>query len=100
MSTYLLEIPFKDFHGKICRHDRIIFKKVNGTRYTSVICNPYKGAPTEAQQEQRNKMRTAVANLKKLSSAEIAAYQTAFKVQRSYRTLRGYMIAQEMQKLS
>lgn len=100
MSEYALEIPFREFRGKLCRHGRIIFKKVNGTRYTSVICNPYKGVPTEAQQEQRNKMRNAVANLKKLSSAEIAAYQTAFKAQRSYRTLRGYMIAQEMQKLS
>lgn len=92
MSEYALEIPFREFRGKLCRHGRIIFKKVNGTRYTSVICNPYKGAPTEAQQEQRNKMRNAVANLKKLSSAEIAAYKTAFKAQGSYRTLRGYMI--------
>lgn len=65
MSEYALEIPFREFRGKLCRHGRIIFKKVNGTRYTSVICNPYKGAPTEAQQEQRNKMRNAVANLKK-----------------------------------
>lgn len=99
MSTYLLEVPFKDFHGKICRHDRIIFKKVNGTRYTSVVCNPYKGAPSEAQQEQRDKMRTAVANIKKLNSTELAAYQTAFKAQSKYKTLRGYMVAQEILKL-
>lgn len=43
MSEYALEIPFWEFRGKICRHSQIIFKKVNGTRYTSVICNPYKG---------------------------------------------------------
>ncbi len=99
MSTYLLEVPFEDFHGKICRHSQIIFKKVNGTRYTSVVCNPYKGAPSEAQQEQRNMMRTAVANIKKLNSTELAAYQTAFKAQSKYKTLRGYMVAQEILKL-
>lgn len=99
MSEYALEIPFREFRGKLCRHGRIIFKKVNGTRYTSVICNPHKGAPTEAQQEQRNKMRTAVANIKKLNSTELAAYRQAFKAQSKYKTLRGYMIAQEMLKL-
>lgn len=99
VSNYFLEIPFREFRGKICRHSQIIFKKVNGTRYTSVVCNPHKGAPTEAQQEQRNKMRTAVANIKKLNSTELAAYRQAFKAQSKYKTLRGYMIAQEMLKL-
>lgn len=100
MATFSLEVPFQEFRGKICRHSQIIYKKMYGKRYTSAICNPNVSAPTEAQTAQRNKMRNAIANLKKLSSAEIAAYQTAFKAQRSYRTLRGYMIAQEMQKLS
>lgn len=99
MSEYALEIPFREFRGKLCRHGRIIFKKVNGTRYTSVICNPYEGAPTEAQQEQRDKMRTAVANVKKLNPTELAAYRQAFKAQSKYKTLRGYMIAQEILKL-
>lgn len=100
MASYDVEVPFKEFRGKICRHSQIIYKKMYGKKFTSAICNPNMSAPTEAQTAQRNKMRTAVANLKKLSSAEMAAYQTAFKAQRSYKTLRGYMIAQEMQKLS
>ena len=100
MATFSMEVPFREFRGKICRHSQIIYKKMYGKQFTTAICNPSQDAPTEAQTAQRNKMRTAVANLKKLSSAEMAAYQTAFKAQRSYKTLRGYMIAQEMQKLS
>ena len=99
MASYDVEVPFKEFRGKICRHSQIIYKKMYGKRFTSAICNPNVSAPTEAQTAQRNKMRNAVANLKKLSSAEVAAYQTAFKAQSTYRTLRGYMIAQEMLKL-
>lgn len=100
MANFLLEVPFQDFRGKICRHSQIIYKAVNGTRYTSVLCNPYKGAASEAQLAQRNKMREAIANLQKLSATDLAAYKAAFKAQTRYRTLRGYMIAQEMLKLS
>lgn len=100
MANFLLEVPFQDFRGKICRHSQIIYKAVNGTRYTSVLCNPYKGEPSAAQLAQRNKMREAIANLQKLSATELAAYQASFKAQTRYRTLRGYMIAQEMLKLS
>ncbi len=100
MSYYSLEIPFRDFRGRICRHSEIIYKAVHGTRYTSVLCNPYKGEPTAAQLAQRNKMREAIANIQNLSATELAAYQASFKAQTRYRTLRGYMIAQEMLKLS
>ncbi len=100
MSVFSLEIPFREFRGKICRHSQIIYKAVNGTRYTSVLCNPYKGEPTEAQLAQRNKMRQAIANISQLSAADLAAYLASFKAQTRYRTLRGYMIAQEMLKLS
>ncbi len=100
MSNYVLEIPFREFRGKICRHSQIIYKAVNGTRYTSVLCNPYKGEPSEAQLAQRNKMRQAIANISQLSATDLAAYLASFKAQTRYRTLRGYMIAQEMLKLS
>ncbi len=100
MATFSLEIPFRDFRGKICRHSQIIYKKMYGKRFTSAICNPNVSAPTEAQTAQRNKMRNAVASVKQLTQAEIAAYQTAFKAQSTYRTLRGYMIAREMLKLA
>lgn len=100
MANFLLEVPFRDFRGKICRHSQIIYKAVNGTRYTSVLCNPYKGQPSAAQLAQRNKMREAIANLQKLSATDLAAYKASFKAQTRYRTLRGYMIAQEMLKLS
>ena len=100
MSIYSLEVPFQDLRGRICRHSQIIYKAVNGTRYTSVLCNPYKGEPSAAQLAQRNKMREAIANLQKLSATELAAYKESFKAQTKYRTLRGYMIAQEMLKLA
>lgn len=98
MNKYSLETPFQEFRGKICSHSRIIYKKMYGTRYTSVVCNPYQGEGSAAQQAQRNRMRTAVAKIDNLSETDLAAYQAAFKVQNKYRTLRGFMIAQEIQK--
>ena len=44
-------------------------------------------------------MATASANVKALTSQEIDAYKTAFKKQTKYKSLHGYMMAQEMAKL-
>lgn len=98
MDKYSVETPFKEFRGKLCSHSRIIYKKMYGTRYTSVVCNPYQGEPSDAQQAQRNRMRTAIAAIRNLSETDLAAYQAAFKVQNKYRTLRGFMIAKEILK--
>ncbi len=102
MSKIKLEAPFRSFRGKICKHTDIIFKEMYGTKFTSQICNPYTGAPSPAQVAQKNKVATAAANIAALTPQQLADYQTAFKKAKregKYKTLRGYMMAQEMAKI-
>ena len=100
MARFEMEAPFDEYRGKICKHARIIHKKVYDTLYTSQICNPYKGEPSPAQKAQREKFKQARANALALSEAENTAYRTAFKKQREYHSFLGYKIAQELKKLS
>lgn len=99
MSKIKLEAPFVHFRGKICKHSEIIFKKMYGKMFTSQICNPYTGEPSEAQVKHRQKVATAALKLNELTEQELKDYKTAFKEQTKYTTLRGYMMAQEMAKL-
>ena len=100
MSKIKLEAPFRQFRGKICKHSDIIYKEMNGTQFTSQICNPYTGEPSAAQVAQKERFRQAKANVQALSTEDVAAYKEAFAKQRKYKTLQGYMLAQEMAKLS
>ena len=100
MSKIKLEAPFRQFRGKICKHSDIIYKEMYGTQFTSQVCNPYTGEPSAAQTIQRERFAQAKANVAALSSEEVAAYKEAFAKQRKYKTLQGYMLAQEMAKLS
>ena len=99
MSKIKLEAPFRQFRGKICKHSDIIFKEMYGETFTSQICNPYTGEPSTAQKAQQTKMATASANVKALTPEQVTAYKEAFKKQTKYKSLNGYMMAQEMAKL-
>ena len=99
MSKIKLEAPFRQFRGKICKHSDIIYKEMNGTQFTSQICNPYTGEPRQAQVTQRERFAQAKANVAALSQEEVAAYKEVFAKQRKYKTLQGYMLAKEMAKL-
>ena len=99
MSKIKLEAPFRQFRGKICKHSDIIFKQMYGETFTSQICNPYTGEPSAAQQAQQNKMATASAKVKALTPEQRAAYKEEFKKQTKYKSLHGYMMAQELAKL-
>ncbi len=100
MSKIKLEAPFQQFRGKICKHSDIIFKQMYGETFTSQICNPYKGEPSAAQIAQRQKFATAFANMQALTTQQIADYEKAFKANSGkYKTLSGYILAQEMAKL-
>lgn len=100
MATFQTEAPFDEYRGKICKHSRIIHKKVYDTLYTSQICHPYEGEPSAAQLAQREKFKQARANALALSEAENAAYRTRFKKQQEYHSFLGFKIAMEMKKLS
>ena len=70
-------------------------------RNSPQICNPYTGQPSEAQVAQKERFRQAKANVANLSTEEVAAYREAYKKNPGkYKTLNGYMQAQEMAKLA
>ncbi len=92
-------ILLEKLSGKVCGHSNTYFAERNGTQYTGTICNPYKGEPTAAQIAVRTKFQTVIAAIAALSSTEIDAYKEAFKKQKKYPTLRGYIFAQEYAKL-
>lgn len=99
MSKIKLEVPFQSFRGKVCKHSQIIFKQMYGTRFTSQICNPYTGAPSEAQITVQTKIKTAATAVKSLTPQQRAAYLTQFKAQKKYRSFPGFLMAQELAKL-
>ena len=71
-----------------------------GTRFTSQICNPYTGAPSEVQITVQTKIKTATAAVKSLTPQQRAAYLAQFKAQKKYRSFPGFLMAQELAKLS
>ena len=101
MSKITLEAPFRQFRGKICKHSDIIYKEMYGTQFTSQICNPYTGEPSATQIAQKERFRQAKANVGTLSEEQVATYREAFrKSPGKYKTLQGYMLAKEMEKLT
>ena len=87
-----------EMHGKFHGDSEYYAAVRYGTQFTGKIGeNPY--PPTPAQVAQRERFAQAKANVAKLSAEDIAAYQEAFKKQRKYKTLQGYMLAMEMAKI-
>ena len=100
MSKFALEVPFTDFRGKVCKHSKIIFKKVRQTNFTSQICNPRTKPFTAEELARQEKFRQARAAVKALTSEQKAEYATAFANQKKYSSLQGYMFAKEYEKLA
>lgn len=80
--------------GKLCSHSDIYFALRNGTQYTGTICNPYTGEPTEKQLAIRNKFAETIEALNALTEEQKEAYREAFRKQKKYKSLRGYIFAQ------
>ena len=93
MSQVKLEAPFSSFRGKICKHSDVIFKQMYGTQFTTKICNPYTGEATEAQVAARNKFAQTLNAIKALDEEAMTQYREAFKKQKKYKTLRGFLFA-------
>ena len=85
--------------GKLCSHSDIYFAERNGTQYTGKICNPYTGEPTEKQIAVRTKFAQTIEAINALTEEQKADYENAFRRQKKYRTLRGYIFAMEYAKL-
>ena len=101
MSNIKLEAPFTAFRGKICKHSKIIFAQRGDTQYTSQICNPRTKAYSAEELARQAKFKNALtnANAALADATQRAEYETAFKAQNKYKTLRGFVIAKEYEKL-
>ena len=100
MSKYVPMEMVKEYHGKICEHSDVYFAKKGRTLYTGKICNP-RTKPFSAEELARQaKFTQARAAVKALTEEQKAEYATAFKNQKKYMSLQGYMFAQEYEKLA
>ena len=85
--------------GKFHSKSKFYAAERYGTQFTGLV--PVNDTPpTEAQVTQRERFRQAKANVKALSTEQVSAYREAFrKSPGKYKTLQGYMLAKEHQKL-
>ena len=87
-----------EMHGKFHGESEYYAAARYGTQFTGKIGeNP--NPPTPAQVAQRERFSQAKINVASLTSEEVTAYKEAFKKQRKYKTLQGYMLAMEMAKI-
>ena len=84
--------------GKFHSKSKFYAAERYGTQFTGKI-GDNDTPPTQAQVAQRERFAQAKANVQALSTEDVAAYKEAFAKQRKYKTLQGYMLAQEMAKL-
>ena len=103
MAKYKPIDMVKEYHGKICEHSDTYFQKRGRTLCTGRICEPRDLAKKPYSAEElavRQKFTQARAAVKALTAEQKTAYATAFKNQRKYASLQGYMFAMEYAKLS
>ena len=88
-----------EVHGKFHGGSEFYAAEKYGTQYTGKI-GEITVPPTQKQIENRENFATARANMLALSEQERATYKTEFhKNPGKYKSLQGYMIAQEYAKL-
>ena len=101
MSQVKLETPFTAFRGKICKHTQIIYKQMNGKKFTSQICNP-RTKPFAAEEIARQtKFRQAATAARTVlaDATQRATAEAEYKAQHKYPTLYGFVFAREYAKL-
>ena len=85
--------------GKFHSKSKFYAAERYGTQFTGLV--PVNDTPpTEAQVTQRERFRQAKANVQALTTEQVSTYREAFrKSPGKYKTLQGYMLAKEHQKL-
>ena len=90
--------PISHISGKVCRHTQTIFmhRGDSGTNFTSRICNPHKGNPTDGQKDAMLAFAAAQAKVSEVMSdpTQRQAAILRFKNQTKYKTLRGFIFAE------
>ncbi len=94
-------ILIESMWGKVCSHSDTYFALRNGTQYTGTRCNKRTTPFTEAELKNQQKFKTAhTAAVTRLADAsQHAADLAAFKKQTKYKTILGYLIADEYAKI-
>ena len=89
-----------EVHGKFSGDSEYYAAEKYGTQYTGKI-GEIKVPPTQNQLDAQEKFATARQNVVALSEEEKSAYAAAFKKNPGkYKSLQGYMIAKEYEKLA
>ena len=88
-----------EIRGKFSGKSEYYAAEKYGTQYTGKI-GEITVPPTPSQVENRSKFATARANMLQLTEEQLAEYQVAFrKAPGKYKSLNGYIFAQERKKL-
>ena len=88
-----------EVHGKFSGDSEYYAAEKYGTQYTGKI-GEIKVPPTQNQLDAQQRFATARQNVVALSESEKSAYAAAFKRNPGkYKSLQGYMIAKEYEKL-
>ena len=88
-----------EIHGKFSSDSEYYAAEKYGTQYTGKI-GEITVPPTQNQLDAQERFATARQNVAALSEEEKAAYAAAFKKSPGkYKSLQGYMIAKEYEKL-
>ena len=95
-------ILIESMTGKVCSHSDTYFALRNGTQYTGTRCNKRTTPFTEGELQNQQKFKTAhTAAVARLRDAKQQAKDlAAFTKQTKYRTLLGYLIAEEYKKIT
>lgn len=100
MAKYTPMDLIKSMSGKLCGHSDISFAKRGDTLYTQKRCNERSTPFSEAELARQQMFADARAAVKALTAEQVAEYTAAFKAQKKYSTLQGYMFAMEYAKLA
>ena len=102
MAKYKPIDMVKEYRGKICEHSDTYFQKRGKTLCTGRICEPRdleKKPYSEKEVAVRDKFKQARTAVKALTEEQKAEYASAFKNQKKYSSLQGYIFAMEYAKL-
>ena len=80
MATVNYTNPIEDVHGKLAKHDKVIFRTRNGIRHAYVVKNPYEGKPSDKQTAARSSFRDLTQRVKAIYAdpAQLALWQQRF----------------------
>ena len=102
MKVIPIEI-ISGLRGKVCSHSDMYVRqnRKNNVMHTGKLCNPYDGPLNESVAANTVKFKTAqtATAAAMADTTKLQEYSAAFKNQKKYSTLRGFIFAKEYEKL-